>query len=422
MHQGHVHHAHLVHDDQIIHEGIVLVPDESLLGVVFKEPVDGLGVGTGGLRHALRRPARGGCQGEGHAHSCKGVSDAADDGGLAGARSAGDDHDPGVQGAAHRRPLAFGEREAQLLLILGHVPEGIGCRWLGELDELVGDGGLHAGHEGLEDAPLLAHELLDEGPLGEHGVHGVGEELLVRTQEAAGFYDELIVRKIGVSVLRARVLQGELDAGEQPGGGVGLKAGHPLGDGVCGHETDAVDVVDELVGVLLDLGEGQISVGLVHAVGLVHRDAVGGEGHEDVPHGPVLVEGFYDHGQLLSADAGYLQKALRLVLHDLQRVHAESVHDEAGHGGTDALDGAAGKIVFNSKLCGRSQGLGEGDGELLTVLRVIRKGAFRPELFPGGGEGQRAAQGHEPIRRFRAQGKNGVPVVGVPVYDPVYDA
>ena len=286
----------------------------------------------------------------------------------------------------------------------------------------MGDGGLHPGHEGLKDAPLLAHQLLDEGAFGDHGVHSVTEELLIHAQQGAGLEDKLLIGQIGVPVFHPGVLESVLDARKQPGGGVGLEAGYPLSDGVGSHKADAVDVVYELVGVLLDLAQGQIPIGFVHAIGLVHRDAVGGQGHEDVPHGPIFVEGAGDHLQLLLADAGNLQQSFRFLLHDLQGVHAEPGHDEAGHGGTDALHVAAGQVVLDGQLGGGGQGLGKGDDELLAVFRVILDGALRPKLLPGGGKGQGAAQCHEAVGGFGAQRQNGVPVVGVSIYDPVDDA
>ena len=419
VHQRHVHHAHLVHDDHIEDQRIVLIADEALLRVVFQEPVDGAGVGAGGFGHALGRPARGRRQGEGHAHAGQGVGDDADDGGLARAGAAGDDHDPRVERRHHRLPLACGQGQPQVHLILVHVPEGIGRRGRGELRQLLGDGRLHAGDEGQEDAPLLAHELLHQGALVDHGVHGVGDHLLIHPQQAAGLDHQLVLGQIGVAVLRPGVLQGILDAGEEPGRGVGLKPGHPLGDGVGGHKADAVHVVDELIGVLLDLGQGQIPIHLEHAVGLVHRDPVGGQGQQDLPHGPILVEGSGDHGQLLFSDARDLQQPLRLPLHDPEGVHAEPVHDEPGHGRADALDGAAGEIPFDGGEGGGGHGLGEGGQELLAVLGVMLHRALQPQLFPHGGEGQRAADGDVPLAILPAQRQNGVPVVGIPKYDPV---
>ena len=96
VHQRNVHHAHLIYDDQIEDERIVPVADEALLGVVFEEPVDGLGIGARSLCHALGGPARGCGQSECQAHAGEGMGDAADDGGLACARAAGNDHDAGV--------------------------------------------------------------------------------------------------------------------------------------------------------------------------------------------------------------------------------------------------------------------------------------------------------------------------------------
>ena len=422
VHQRHVYHAHLIHDDQVIDEGIVLVADESLLRVVFEEPMDGACVGAGGLRHALGGSARRRSQGVGHAHARKGVGDAADDGGLARAGAAGDDHHPRIQGLSYGNALAFGQGEMQIPFILGHVPERIGHGRFGKLYQLLGDGPLEAGDIGQEDALLLAHILLHKGAFRQHGVHGVGQQLRIHPKQTAAFDDQFIVRKIGVAVFGTGVLKGVLDAGKEPCRGVGLEARHPLGDGVSGQKTDAVDVVDELVGVLLDLAQGQIPVDLEDAVGLVHRDAVGGQGQQDLPHGFVFIEGVGDHGQLLAPDAGNLQKPLRLLLHDGQGVHAEFVHDEPGHSGADAPDGAAGEIAFDGGQGGGRQGLHMGGYELLSVFGVIFDGPLHLELLSGGGKGHRAADRDGSVPVFGAQREDGVPVLRVPVYDPVDNA
>ena len=66
--------------------------------------------------HALGRPAGRGAQQQPDGLRRENAQDRVDDGGLADARSAGDDQNLGQKGQPHRRLLAVGERQAGALL------------------------------------------------------------------------------------------------------------------------------------------------------------------------------------------------------------------------------------------------------------------------------------------------------------------
>ena len=63
-----------------------------------------------------------------------------------------------------------------------------------------------------------------------------------------------------------------------------------------------------------------------------------------------------------------------------------------------------------------------GGYELLAVFGVIFDGPLHLKLLSGGGKGHRAADRDGSVSVFGAQGEDGVPVLRVPVYDPVDDA
>ena len=92
--QGHVHHAHLVHNDGL---GLQRLLFRFLEGHLMsrliprhtQQPVNRLGLHARQLAHALRRTARGGRQHDVQPHFLKQGHDAPDGGGLAGAGTAG---------------------------------------------------------------------------------------------------------------------------------------------------------------------------------------------------------------------------------------------------------------------------------------------------------------------------------------------
>ena len=120
-HQGHVHHAHFIHDQAVAFQRIVLAAGKSAaVAAVFQQAVDGLGFLAGGLAHALGGAACRRAQ-ENVVVLLQQGQNAADDGGLAGAGAAGDDQHAFFHRASNRLTLGLGERNAGLFFVFGNA-------------------------------------------------------------------------------------------------------------------------------------------------------------------------------------------------------------------------------------------------------------------------------------------------------------
>ena len=106
--QPDVHHAHLVEDDHIAFEEVLVVVDEAdhAAGVVhLQQTVDGGGLAARQLAQALGGPARGGAEGHPLGLIFQKLQDGVDGGGLAGAGAAGEDKAVLGHGLADGFPL-----------------------------------------------------------------------------------------------------------------------------------------------------------------------------------------------------------------------------------------------------------------------------------------------------------------------------
>ena len=110
-----VDHGHLVHDDEVGLQGPLTVTQEAHgLRVELQEPVQGLGLPPGRLRHSLRGPAGGRPEEDAPPFLLQDLDDAVHERGLARARPAGDDEDLARDSATNGLPLLRSERELLL--------------------------------------------------------------------------------------------------------------------------------------------------------------------------------------------------------------------------------------------------------------------------------------------------------------------
>ena len=117
VHQRHVDHRDLVHDQQVALERVLLVALEAALGRVgLEQAVQGPGLEPGGLAQPLGRPAGGRRQGDGRRLGLEDLEDGVDQRGLADARPAGDHQHLRAQRQPHRLPLALGQADPGLPL------------------------------------------------------------------------------------------------------------------------------------------------------------------------------------------------------------------------------------------------------------------------------------------------------------------
>ena len=154
------------------------------------------------------------------------------------------------------------------------------------------------------------------------------------------------------------------------------------GNGVCGLETNAPDIVRQTVRVLFYNLEAVLPIFLIDSGGVRGADIVGLEKEHDVfdflLRFPALLDPL--HPQL--AEPANLQKLVRLLLDDLQRVLPEGVYDQVRELWANPLDQTAAEIFLNAVYGSRQGLLKLGYGELPPVPGVH---------FPGSLQGQHAA-------------------------------
>lgn len=166
------------------------------------------------------------------------------------------------------------------------------------------------------------------------------------------------------------------DAGHDALGAVFFQA-DAQGDLVGGEKADAVDVVGQPIRVLGDGGDGLVAVLLVDPHGKKGADAVGLQKHHHFPDGAVLGPGLADHAQLLFGDPGHLDKALDLFLEDVEGFFLEVLDDFLGRLGADALDQARAEVFLQSRGGGRLSFHRRRGPELPAVLGIHGPGPVK---------------------------------------------
>ena len=343
-HEGQVHHAHLVDNDRLRLQGVLLAALEHHLLVLpggAQGPVDGLGLPAAELPQALGRPPRGGHQHHGAPHPVQQGHDAPHGGGLARAGASGEEHYPLPRGQLHRPPLG-----------------GSVCNALPGLD--LGDGLLHplrdqpvrleAEHpvqpggdvplrlvEAAEVAGLHPGHLLpaDRAPLHE-AVQSRLHHVRRTVDEAARRVHQLVPGEEDVAVAQV-VTQLEEHRCVHPPGAVPRQA-LSQGDGVHDREIHPVGLIHQEVGVFLHLLQGFHPIAAVEAKGQGQRQVVAVEKVHQPPHPRVVGEALGDLPGLPGRDAPDLAQALRRFLQHRERLSAEARHDPLRRGRPHALD------------------------------------------------------------------------------------
>ena len=139
-HQGHVHHGGLVHNDGIHPQGVVLVLGKGQLSGVgvhlgLQQPVDGVGILSTGLAHALGGSSRRSGQSSLQPQVVKEGQHSPQRSGLASTRTAGEEHHLAACRQLHSVPL---------LLSVGNALAALDvCE---QLVQVVGRGEFHGTH------------------------------------------------------------------------------------------------------------------------------------------------------------------------------------------------------------------------------------------------------------------------------------
>ena len=268
-----IHHAHLVEDDDIALEQVLVVVDEAdhAAGVVhFEQAVDGGGLPAGQLAQPLGRAARGGAEGHPLGLMFQQLQDGVHGGGLAGAGAAGEDEailgHRLADGLFLQRCIGKALGQLQDLDVLVQVADGL-LLPLGQQGQPVGDvlfGGQQVGQVDVgcalkhPDAEFVRFDAL---------VQCFGQLFRRLVDEIGGRFQQLRTGQAGVAVARI-VAQGAQKGGFQPLGAVPFHV-IILGDAVGVAEIQLQRLAAEQIGVG---GDGIHGAGAEHPEHL-HRAA-----------------------------------------------------------------------------------------------------------------------------------------------------
>ncbi len=168
-----------------------------------------------------------------------------------------------------------------------------------------------------------------------------------------------------------------------------------LGDGVGGLEADAMDVEGEPVGVLADLLDRLVPIGLVDAHRPCRADAVGLEEDHDLPDDLLLRPGAGYPLLALGTDTFQLQQPVGAVLDDVEHPLAEGPYQLAGEVRADALHHTRAQVLLDA-VQGARRDDPEGRGlELEPVLAVVDPSPLAFDVLAGGDGRRRADHSHQ---------------------------
>ena len=239
-----VEHRGLVDDEHVRVEGIFLIAQKPrfplpVLGEIrFEETVDGLRFTGRGFAHALGGPSGGGGEGNFEIQGGEDGEQALDDGGLAGAGSPREDHDPLLQRGKQGLFLGAGVGQAGLGLRLFDQPDDVAPVHAGagafEIGELLRDIGLGVVAPGLED-------IMDAFAL--EGVHF--DRLCLLSGNHTELGQELVAIRLGAAMVfplvpYAHIALSIIDRSNRSGGVVGSGLGILRGSGRHGDGQIAV--------------------------------------------------------------------------------------------------------------------------------------------------------------------------------------
>ena len=342
-----VHHAHLVEDDDIALEQILVVVDEAdhAAGVVhFEQAVDGGGLPAGQLAQPLGRTARGSAESHPLGLMFQQLQDGVHGGGLAGAGATGEDEavlgHRLADGLFLQRCIGKALGQLQYLDVLVQVADGL-LLPLGQQGQPVGDvlfGGQQVGQVDVgcalkhPDAEFVRFDAL---------VQCFGQLFRRLVDEMGGRFQQLRTGQAGVAVARI-VAQSAQKSSFQPLGAVPFHV-IILGDAVGVAEIQLQRLAAEQIGVG---GDGVHGAGAEHPEYL-HRAAGAdlklGQIGDELPHPEHPLELLLDAVGLVRRDAGDGGQLGRVVRNDLQCLCPELVEDLRGRARSDVGQRAAGE-------------------------------------------------------------------------------
>ena len=124
------------------------------------------------------------------------------------------------------------------------------------------------------------------------------------------------------------------------------------GDLVCRKEADAVKILGQTVGVLIDVFNGIVPVFLVNPHGEKGADAVGLQEHHHIADGPVFNPGLADHRQFLLGNPGDLSEVFDFIFKHVKGIITEVFDDFLGRLWPHPLDEPGSEVFLQRCGCG----------------------------------------------------------------------
>ena len=414
-----VHHAHLVQNDHIALEQVLVVVDEAdhAAGIVhLQQAVDGAGLAAGELAQPFGGPARGGAQGHPLGLIFQQLQDGVHGGGLTGAGAAGEHQTVLGHGLADGFPLQ--RRIGKALGQFQHLQ--VPVQVTGGVLAPPGQNGQPVGNVLLGGQKVRQ---VDVGHAVEH-LHAefFGLDALVQrtgqlfrrlVDEVGGGFQQLGPGQAGVAVARV-VAQSAQQSGFQPLGAVALHV-VILGDAVGVAEVQLQRLPAQQVGVGRNRLHGPRPERPEHLHGLAGADLELCQIGDELPHAEHPLELLLDAVGLVRRDAGHLSEPGGVVGNDLQRLGPEQVDDLVRRLGPDVGQRPAGKEgVHGFQILGHVR-LALLRVELPAIGGVVLVPAAADDALPGVQLPHDAAHhGDDPAAGHL---EHGVAVVGVLVDD-----
>ena len=414
MHQGQVHHGHLVDDDDVCFQRVLPVPEEPsralpVLGIFrididFQKPVYRLGLAARRLGHPLGGAPGGSCQMDAHALALKEPYHRVDGRRLPGPRSACEHKEPVLDGLDHRAVLhgvqlhlllLFHLVEPALHQVFRHVAVDIQVmEHLRRIQLQI----IIVGRIDARLAVLLFHHRL----FLDAQVHDMFADILyLHPQKGGRPLHQDVLGEIHMP-LRHCLLQDIKEPALYPVIGVRMYADARC-NLVCRLKTHALDIVRKLVGIFLQHPVYTHAVVFVYLCRQPDGYPVFLEIDHRLAHLFLLADLEGDLPCLALADALDFRQPLRFLVDDAQRLFLKFSDDARRQGFPHAFDGAGAQIPLDGHQVFRLFHRVGRDFELGAVYAVVHvfSGQFQHLAFAD--EIKVADTGHFPVVIFQVK-------------------
>ena len=191
-------------------------------------------------------------------------------------------------------------------------------------------------------------------------------------------------------------------------------------DGVGAFKGNAEVAAAQNVGILLDALDRLRAEHLKDFYGGGVADAVLAEVEHERAHADVRLELGGELQRLFGGNALELRDALGVVFHDVQRCLAELPDKLLRGGGSDALDGARGKVAQDIRRLGGAADLAGLRRKLSAIAAVLGKAARQHHLVAGIGKRHHTHGGDVIVAVGKLE--DGVAVLVITVYNVFHHA